>query len=85
MWVAEAQPEEASYFGEMLATKLTARLVRQRLDALDSETVERIVRFFGRDLADPVTRARIFEVCDWLNFAGGDEDRLHRHVSIPRE
>jgi hypothetical protein len=83
MSVAETQREAACHFAETLTTKLTARLVRQRLDALDAETVATIARLFGADLTDPVTRARVFEVCDWLYVGGGDEDRLHRHVSIP--
>jgi hypothetical protein len=82
MKLAKEQQEEASYFATMLSNKLTDRLVRQRLDALDPETVATVTRVFGRDLTDPLTRVRVFEVCDWLQFGGGVEDDLTRHVSI---
>jgi hypothetical protein len=83
MELAEAEREEASHFAATLSEKLTARLVRQRLDALNPETMAAITLRFGADLRDPLTRARVFEVCDWLQFGGGDEDRLADHASIP--
>jgi hypothetical protein len=83
MGVAEAQREEASDYAATLTSKLTNRLVQQRLDALDSETAAAITLRFGGDITDPQTRARVFEVCDWLQFGSSDEDRLAHHVSIP--
>jgi hypothetical protein len=85
MRLAKEQQEEASYFATMLSNKLTDRLVRQRLDALDPETVTTINRVFGRDLTDPLTRVRVFEVCDWLQFGGGDKEDLARHQSISKQ
>ena len=83
MELAAGQRDEASDFATTLTNKLTARLVRQRLAAFDAETAAAITLRFGADLADPLTRARVFEVCDWLQLGGGDEDRLAHHVSIP--
>lgn len=81
--LAKGQREKASDFAAVLTNKLTDCLVRHRLDALDPETAANITRVFGADLSDPLIRARVFEVCDWLQFGGGDEDRLVDHMSIP--
>jgi hypothetical protein len=80
--VANRARGDADSYAKDLIDGVTPRLVLQRLLELDEETIATITRLFGGDLSDALNRARVFEVCDFVCWDGGDEDRLHQHQSI---
>jgi hypothetical protein len=79
---AFGERENADYYADILINRVTPSLVWQRLSALDAETAGAIIRLFGNNFADARTRARVFEVCDFIYVDDGDEDRLAEHESI---
>jgi hypothetical protein len=82
--IAAQRSEEmrSDWFESLLKHKVKPQHVRQRLAALDPKTAARITRRFGDNFDDALTRARVFEVCDFVYFEG-DEDRLAEHETLP--
>jgi len=79
----EARAEAAAY-AKMLIDDLTPELVGEQLSALPPTLTATIKRRFGDDLADPLTRARVFEACDFAQWEGGvDQIALSQHQGIP--
>jgi hypothetical protein len=80
--VADRARAEADGYAAMLINELTPELVRQRLSALEPAMAAIIIRRFGDNLADALTRARVFEACDFVQWECVDKIALIKHKTI---